>query len=282
MSKAVKFMLIVSACVMFLCAALALEGIARAQKGAAEILLPQQSEDKKTVFSKSGVVVDYGNASQGYVMVRYTKESSKRLKVRVTLDKKTMDYDLNRQGEFDVYPLQMGDGKYKIQVFQEAKKKGEYAQVASTTISVKLDGPDMPFLYPNQYVSYTAESAAVAKSFELCEGLTDDKEKLKAIYTFCTRQISYNHMRANSAKSGYLPDLDEILTSRKGICFDYAALLACMLRVQGIPTQLVIGYADKTYHAWNNVKIEGKWYRYDPTFAAVGNKAQKYTEERRY
>jgi len=276
-------MLIMGACLMVLCAALALGGIARAQKGGASpLLLPELSEDKKSVFSKSGVVIDYGNASQGYVMVKYSKESSKRLKVRVTLDKKTLDYDLNGRGEYEVFPLQMGDGKYKIQVFQAAKKKGEYAQVASTSISVKLDDPDIAFLYPNQYVDYNADTKVVAKSFELCEGLTDDKEKIKAIYTFLTRQISYHHIRANSAKSGYLPDLDAVLADRKGICFDYAALMACMLRVQGIPTQLVIGYADKTYHAWNNVKLDGKWYRYDATFAAMGNKAQKYTEERRY
>jgi len=276
-------MLIVGACLMVLCAALALEGIARAQRGGAPPLrLPEVSEDKSTVFSKNGAVIDYGNASQGYVMVRYSKESSKRLKVRVSLDDKNLDYDLNRRGEYEVFPLQMGNGKYRIQVFQEGKKKGQFAQVASTTVNVKLDDPDLPFLYPNQYVNYTAASKAVALSYELCEGLTDDKEKIKAIYTFCTRRIAYHHIRANSAKKGYLPDLDAVLAERKAICFDYAALMACMLRVQGIPTQLVIGYADKTYHAWNNVKLDGKWYRYDPTFAAVGNKAEKYTEERRY
>jgi len=265
---------------MVLCAVLA---IAAAQKGGnPPLLLPRLSEDKKAVFSKSGAVVDYGNASQGYVMVRYTKESSKRLKVRITQGQKNMDYDLNRRGEYEVFPLQMGDGKYKVQVFQESQKKGQFAQVASTTITVKLDHPDLPYLYPNQYVSYNAASKAVALSYELCEGLTDDKEKIKAIYAFCTRRIAYHHIRANSAKKGYLPDLDAVLAERKAICFDYAALMACMLRVQGIPAQLVIGYADKTYHAWNNVKVDGKWYRYDPTYAAVGNKAEKYTEERRY
>ena len=277
----VKFMLIVGACLMLLCAALAFQISAGARGASApQMLLPELSEDAKSVFSKSGVVIDHGNSSQGYVMVKY-KESDRRLKVRITLDKKNYDYDLNGKGEYEVFPLQMGDGKYKITVFQE-KKKNEYANLASTTITVKLDRSIMPFLYPNQYVHYTAASKAVAKSFELCEGLTDDKDKIKAIYNFCTRQISYDFVFANSAKSGYLPDVDAVLGKKKGICFDYAALMACMLRVQGIPTQLVIGYADKEYHAWNNVGLEGKWYRHDATFGSIGNKAQTYTEERRY
>jgi len=244
-------------------------------------LMPALSEGKKGVFSKSGAVIDYGNASQGYVMVKY-KESDKRLKVRVTQGKKIIHYDLNGRGEYEVFPLQLGDGKYKIQVFQAAKGKDKYAQVASTTITVKLDDPHLPYLYPNQYVNYTSASAAVAQSYTLCEGITDDKEKIKAIYTFCARKISYHYARANSSKSGYLPNLDEVLAERKGICFDYAALMACMLRVQGVPAQLVIGYADKAYHAWNNVSLNGKWYRYDATFASMGNKAQSYTEENRF
>ena len=66
-----------------------------------------------------------------------------------------------------------------------------------------------------------------------------------------------------------------------GICFDYAALMAGMLRSQGVPCKLVIGYAGDVYHAWISVWseetgwIEGivffdgeNWQRMDPTFAS--------------
>ncbi len=42
--------------------------------------------------------------------------------------------------------------------------------------------------------------------------------------------------------TGYLPDPDETLSTKKGICYDYAALAAAMLRSQGIPTKLITGY----------------------------------------
>ena len=84
-------------------------------------------------------------------------------------------------------------------------------------------------------------------------------------------------------ESGYLPDLDEVLASGKGICFDYAALMAGMLRSQDIPCKLVVGYADTAYHAWISVWspetgwIDGAiffdgvaWQRMDPTFVSVG------------
>ena len=66
-------------------------------------------------------------------------------------------------------------------------------------------------------------------------------------------------------QSGYVPDLDAMLEKKMGICFDFAALMGALLRSQGIPTQMVMGYADITYHAWNNILIDGEWVRYDAT-----------------
>lgn len=78
-----------------------------------------------------------------------------------------------------------------------------------------------------------------------------------------------------------MPDVDETLSSGKGICFDYAALMAAMLRSQRIPTKLQVGYAGEAYHAWiscyvdeigwvdNIISFDGKdWSLMDPTLAA--------------
>ena len=77
--------------------------------------------------------------------------------------------------------------------------------------------------------------------------------------------------------------MDDTLKTKKGICFDYAALMTAMLRSSGIPTRLDIGYATNIYHAWistyldeqgwvdNVIKFDGKnWTMMDPTFAAGG------------
>ena len=86
----------------------------------------------------------------------------------------------------------------------------------------------------------------------------------------------------------YLPDVDETLSTGKGICFDYAALTTAMLRSQNIPTRLEIGYSGKIYHAWISVYIEDigwidklieftgdAWTRMDPTFASSNENNEK-------
>ena len=78
---------------------------------------------------------------------------------------------------------------------------------------------------------------------------------------------------------------DQVLEKKSGICFDYAALMTGMLRSQGVPCKLVVGYAGTVYHAWisvwtaehgwvdNVVYFNGSsWQRMDPTFASSGGK----------
>lgn len=72
------------------------------------------------------------------------------------------------------------------------------------------------------------------------------------------------------------------MEDQTGICFDYSAVMATMLRTQNIPTRMEIGYVsikDETlYHAWISVYIhdigwiddlihfDGKnWSMMDPT-----------------
>lgn len=232
------------------------------------------------VYKKSGLVVDASQAELGIISVQY-KQSDKKLKVRVSRGDELYTYDLNQNGEYDVYPLQMGSGKYKVQLFRQASGD-RYSAVASVSFRVELPNEMAPYLCPNQYVWYGADSQAAALSVELCAGLDADADKVRAIYDYVTRNILYDYILALTVPKGYLPDVDSVLAARKGICFDVAALMACMLRTQDIPTQLVIGYADRNYHAWNNVYVDGQWLRYDATAVISNTKVNAYTQERVY
>ena len=79
--------------------------------------------------------------------------------------------------------------------------------------------------------------------------------------------------------------LDTVMAAKKGICFDYAALMTGMLRSQGVPCRLLIGYAGTQYHAWISVWTEEQgwvdgvirfngtsWQRMDPTFASTSQR----------
>jgi len=60
-------------------------------------------------------------------------------------------------------------------------------------------------------------------------------------------------------------------------------MVACMMRVQGIPCKLVIGYADRSYHAWNSVLLDGEFITLDVTADLKGISGDVvYTVERSY
>jgi len=274
----VRRAVVFAACLVLL-SAIALPA-ATAQGPPGGVLMPALSGNRRATYAEGGVTIDYGNASQGYVMIKHSPVDVP-LKVCITRGETAYTYDLNSQGAFEVYPLQMGNGSYRIEVFSWLEGNA-YLPVAEKAISVMLDDPHISYLYPSQYVNYTPESMAVAKSNELCEGLETQREKAMAIYAFIGRRIHYDYLFSVRPKSGYLPDVDSVLDRRRGICFDYAALMACMLRAQGIPTKLVIGYADRSYHAWNNVLLDGKWHRLDAAYVSVSMRAEVYREERYY
>ena len=138
-----------------------------------------------------------------------------------------------------------------------------------------------PFLYPNQYVNFTADSKVVAKGQELAEGASSDLEVITRIYDYITQNITYDYDKASDPPTGYTSDVDAILASGTGICLDYAAVMASMLRSQRIPTRLEVGYAQDAYHAWISVytadtgwlngiiEFDGNvWTLVDPTFGA--------------
>jgi transglutaminase/protease-like cytokinesis protein 3 len=109
------------------------------------------------------------------------------------------------------------------------------------------------------------------------------------IYAFVVDNVEYNFELAETVQSGYVPNIDEVFANKKGICFDYAALMTAMLRSQGIPTKLIIGYAGSLFHAWisvhspetgwinNIIWFDGtNWSIMDPTFSSTSNGSDEF------
>lgn len=246
-----------------------------------QINLPQASGT--VMYSQSGCTIDASNTKDGYIMVKCGGYTEK-LKVKISLGDQSYTYDLNNQDTYEVYPLQMGNGSYSVKVYKNLEGTS-YSVLYSVSINVSMDDTNRVFVFPNQYVWYTDDDQAIALSKQLCEGITDDKKKADIIYNYVIKHIDYDNEKAKTVQSGYLPDVDQTLESGKGICFDYAAVMAAMLRAQGIPTKLVIGYLspENIYHAWNQVYINGEWVWMDATFGKKNTHNQTdYSEERKY
>lgn len=239
------------------------------------------------VYGENGATVDASHTEDGYIMVKYEGATAP-LKVRVVLGEEIYQYNLNMEGEYEVFPLQMGNGAYEVQIYQQVEGNS-YAPVYHTQFEVNMPDTNRVFVFPSQYVWYTNETGAVKLSYDLCGSLTKDTEKAEMVYTYIVNLMSYDDGKAADVQSGkmngYIPDLEEVLEAKKGICFDYSALYAAMLRAQDIPVRLAIGYVqpENIYHSWNQVYLDGKWVWKDPTFGPKDSHEEgDYLQDREY
>ena len=185
----------------------------------------------------------------------------------------------------------LSEGYVAVSATSETRLKFQVIKDEDTyTYDLPADGT--PAVFPLQsgsgsYRFRVMENVIEQKYSELWSVTAD--AVLNAVYDYICSSISYDRDKAASVKSGYLPDPDETLQTGKGICFDYAALAAAMLRSQGIPTKMIFGYVapKDLYHAWNmfytdetgwvTVGFEADadtWNRIDLTFASSGADAQ--------
>ena len=244
---------------------------------------PQPEATGKQVKKNDKSLIDYSNAADGYVMI--SAKSTKNLKVQIKGPSGTAyTYNLNKDNKFEVFPLSDGNGSYTIGVFEQVEGT-KYSTINSATVKVTLNDAFAPFLRPNQYVNFDIDNKSITKAQDLVKNSKTTLDKVSAIYNFVISTLTYDKDRAKKVAAGelpgYLPDIDQVLSAKKGICFDYAALMTAMLRSQGIACKLVVGYAGESYHAWIDVyteetgwinsliQFDGKtWKLMDPTYAS--------------
>lgn len=254
-----------------------------------KVLVPQAPGTTVFTADSQTASMDVSNMTEGYVEVSYSGTCPK-VKLLITQpDDVVYSYFLTADGQYETFPLTGGDGTYKLQVMEQVD--GDmYSTLMTESIDAAIADPFKPFLYPNQYTWFTADTASVKKAASLAKGAYSDLEVISNIYNYVIENISYDEEKAVSVSADYLPDVDETLSSCKGICFDYAAVMTAMLRSQGIPTKLEIGYSGDVYHAWissytkekgwidNIIQFDGNsWSLMDPTLAA-GNNAKSVGE----
>lgn len=242
--------------------------------------------DGTVTYGSEGVTIDASHISEGYIMVSYTGTNEK-VKLQITgPDEVVYTYDLH--GDYETFPLTAGSGSYTVGVFENIEGTS-YSTLFTQTIDVKIDDEFGPYLYANQYVNFNGDSKVVEKAEELSKPCNDDLDVIEQVYNYMISNFTYDYDKAESVQSGYLPDVDEVFEAQTGICFDYAAVMAAMLRSQRIPTRLEVGYAGDVYHAWISTYIEeqgwvngiiqfdGKnWELMDPTFASTSSKPEDF------
>lgn len=241
----------------------------------------QVKEESKKVDGSPKI--DTSNANSGSFKAKYLSDI--KLKVMVVKGSDRYTYDLKGDNSYQSFPLQLGDGLYKISIMENIGGN-EYKYVLTKEVEVKSSNPNAKYLTSVQMINWNNSMAAIKKAKSLTKGLSDQK-KIDKIYNYIVNNIRYDSS-ITKLPSGYIPNINTTYSSKKGICYDFASLFAAMLRSVGVPTKLIKGESSNVegYHAWNEVYINGKWRivdtSYDSQLKAGGYSISKYKSSKEY
>ena len=247
-----------------------------------EVIFPQYPNT--AVLIADGVaMIDYSNVTQGYIGARLLREQGPKVNIQIMKDEEKVDDFIITSMDYTTLPIQKGDGNYKFKIMENTDGN-MYAVLMSVDVAITLVNQEQPYLYPNQVVDYDVNSQVVDLSFSLTKKDDNDLARVYTLYNYVVEHLDYDKDKAKNVTGKYvLPDLDVAINEGKGICFDYASLLAALCRVQGIPAKVITGNTSLEYHAWVEIYLEGKgwinpkyefdkekWTLVDPTFDSSG------------
>ena len=123
----------------------------------------------------------------------------------------------------------------------------------------------------------------------LTEGLATDLEKTYVIYKWVTTNIAYDSEALATKNFRGIGNANTVIQRRKAICDGYAELVMRLGLQSGLLVEKLDGFAkgfgykigepmSTPNHAWNAVRIDGKWYLLDATWDAgvVDEKSNKF------
>jgi len=142
---------------------------------------------------------------------------------------------------------------------------------------------------PKNYLNSDLPQSIIDQSNIICEGITNDYQKLLAIHDWVCDNIYYDWDDFyNASNHNISSEIEDLLTNPHSVCQGYADLFTMLTQAQGIPCRQIIGYAlgvsDIGYwdnnnvenmeanHAWNQAYIDHHWINVDTTW----DSANKY------
>ncbi|MCH4889726.1 transglutaminase domain-containing protein [Acidaminobacter sp. JC074] len=232
-------------------------------------------------------------SEQGVVDILYNLPSDKKIKVIIRSGRTKLSYDISASNQYVYFPLQLGSGKYAIEVYENTTGT-KYKKIFGEKDFLEIVDNRIVFLNTIQIIDFNGSSEVVkltndliiTKKIEIAkkeygQDITnemiesidlEDREIALLLYDYIIQNIVYDHDKIGQLSYDYIPDILDTLETKKGICYDYSSLYAAMLRSQNIPTKLIKGYSkiSSVYHAWNEVYIEDEnaWIVVDTTYDA--------------
>ncbi|MCI6790564.1 MAG: hypothetical protein MR589_05770 [Lachnobacterium sp.] len=109
------------------------------------------------------------------------------------------------------------------------------------------------------------DAAFAAVNQVIRDGMSED-EKVKAIHDYLIYSANYVNDGDYSTAEGWAYGATGVLIHKEGVCQSYAIAFYMMAVSAGLDCKYVTGTAHGVGHAWNQVKVGGKWYYIDCTW----------------
>ena len=119
-------------------------------------------------------------------------------------------------------------------------------------------------LFPDYKVSQDVINTIISEN---TSSDMDDYQKIRAIHNYIIISTKYDIENLNNDSS---PEIDYtakgVLENHIGVCRGYAEAFKLLMDELKIECRILTGIVDDISHAWNVVKIDGKWYQIDCTY----------------
>lgn len=223
--------------------------------------------------------VGISDNQNGTVTITYENSSQKRIAVIVKKligDTSSYNYfSTARKVDVDV-PLTLGNGVYEITVLKNIANN-RYSTLSSREVELALKDIKKAYLTSNQMINWSKKNAEIKYANKITKKCKTQYAKIAKIHKYIVTNYHYDYKKFSKNSNGgltyYTPNNGTTYRTKKGICYDIAALNASMLRSMGIQTKLITGYPKNayfngvSYHAWNKVysSSKKKWLILDVT-----------------
>ncbi|GIF21180.1 transglutaminase-like putative cysteine protease [Actinoplanes tereljensis] len=161
------------------------------------------------------------------------------------------------------------------------KYEFDYVRASYTPTELRTADPlgkDNPLR--TQYTNTPRDAEVDALVAEKIKGKSTDYDKMRALYDYFSKDNGFTYSLSTQS-AGNSSDIAAFLRTKVGYCQQYAAALAWLARVAGIPARVAFGFTrgtpdsggwsitNRNAHAWTEVYFQGfGWVPFDATPAA--------------
>lgn len=125
--------------------------------------------------------IDVTNLGKGIVDIIYKTSDTLKYKVLISKDDQKITYPFTANGISVAFPLQLGNGTYKIGLLKNVSGT-KYVYVAQKTVELNLKDPNIVFLNAVQNINWNKDLKAIEFGKKLLKANTTTSKRIQTLY----------------------------------------------------------------------------------------------------